>query len=210
MNVHVVIPTYNRPDKLAACLASIEAQTHPVTTWVVEDRHRQFAIGIWNELAPTVTDGAFVYICDDVELFPDCIEEAVRVMEAMYPDTDGVIGFNQANIQGKEGTAQSAMGMIGAKFLDRFPDRMPFCPDYSRFHFDSELGFYARSVRRFHFATTARLNHWHPTHYRDKMDETHRVVRDPVEVQEDHRMWGVRRSRGLVWGKDSTLVGRRC
>lgn len=207
--VHVVIPTYRRPEKLRRCLDSLEAQTHPAVriTWI-EDEAREFAIGIWNRTAPQVTDGAFCYLCDDVELFPDCLEKAARAMEERFPDTDGVVGLHQVNIQGKDGTSQSAMGLIGARFLDRFPGRRPFCPDYSRFHFDSELGQMARHLKRFHFAVDAKLNHYHPAHYRQEIDETHRIVRDRHQVGTDRRVWDLRRSRGLFWGIHPDLVGR--
>jgi cellulose synthase/poly-beta-1,6-N-acetylglucosamine synthase-like glycosyltransferase len=209
MKVHVVIPTYRRPEKLARCLASLERQTYPdVEVLAIEDEGREFAIGIWNRLAPTVTEGAFVYLCDDVELDPGCLAAAVEALSTRWPDTDGVIGFHQRNIQGKAGTAQSAMGMIGARFLDRFPGRQPFCPDYSRFHFDSELGVAARQLGRFHFCLAASLLHYHPAHYKAELDETHAVVRDPAEVQLDRVVWERRRAAGLVWGIHDTLIGR--
>ena len=200
--VHVVIPTWQRPTKLARCLDSLERQTHPDVriTWI-EDHDREFAIGIWNRVAPTITEGAFCYLCDDVEMEPGCLEAACAALVSRWPDTDGVVGLHQVGIQGKKGTAQSAMGLIGAKFLDRFPGRVPFCPEYRRFHFDSELGLYARKVGRFHFAEEARLIHYHPAHYPGEKDATHEVVREAGPVAEDRRVWNERRAKGLLWGQ---------
>jgi hypothetical protein len=200
--VHVVIPTWQRPAKLARCLDSLERQTHPDVRIVwIEDHDREFAIGIWNRVAPTITEGAFCYLCDDVEMEPGCLEAACAALVSRWPDTDGVVGLHQVGIQGKEGTAQSAMGLIGAKFLDRFPGRVPFCPEYRRFHFDSELGLYARTVGRFHFAEEARLIHYHPAHYPGEKDATHEVVREAGPVAEDRRVWNERRAKGLLWGQ---------
>lgn len=210
--VTVVIPTYKRPEKLARCLESIRAQDYParlIRVIAEEDIDREFAFGIWNRIIPTITEGIAVYLCDDVELDPGCIKAGVFALWSRWEDLDGVVGFNQRNIQGKAGTAQSAMGMIGAKFLDRFPERRPFCPDYARFHFDSELGHMARHIGRFHFEIKASLVHYHPAHHPDEMDETHHVVRDKVEQNEDGRLWKERRERGLWWGVDNELLGRQ-
>lgn len=207
--VAVSIPTWHRPGKLAAAIGSVVRQTvRPARLYFTEDHKREFAIGIWNRLAPEVTPegGAFVYMTDDAELDPGCLQWAWERLIALWPDTDGVIGFNQRNIQGKEGTAQSAMGMIGAKFLARFPGKRPFCPDYSRFHFDSELGLYARSLGRFSFEEPASLVHWHPAHYPEMMDSTHAVVRDRVVVALDQRVWEERRRLDLLWGRDENLI----
>jgi hypothetical protein len=209
VKLQVVIPTYRRPEKLARCLASLERQTHPdVEVLTIEDEGREFAIGIWNRLAPTVTEGAFVYLWDAVALSRGCGAAAAAALELRWPNTDGVIGLHQRNIQGKAGTAQSAMGVIGARFLDRFPGRQPFCPDYARFHFDSELGMAARQLGRFHFCTEASLVHYHPAHYKAEADETHAIVRDPAEMQLDRQVWERRRAARLLWGVDNTLVGR--
>lgn len=211
-DVVVVIPTYQRPEKLARCLESIHRQDLGglvMETVVVEDTTGRFAFGVWNDRAPQVTDGAFVYVCDDTELDPQCIRRAWDVLFRRWPDGDGVIGFNQRNVRGKSGTCRSAMGMVGARFLDRFDGRRPFCPDYSRFHADSELGLYARAVRRFHYETSASLVHYHPLHYPHLKDATHERVRNRVQVQEDRRVWTERRARGLLWGHSNTLIGRR-
>lgn len=210
--VTIVIPTYKRPRKLRRCIASIARQDYPeelIEVQAVEDRDREFTIGIWNRIIPTITEGIAVYLCDDVELDPGCIKAGACALWNLDRDLDAVVGFNQRNIQGKAGTAQSAMGMIGSKFLDRFPDRVPFCPDYARFHYDSELGHMARHLGRFKFEHKASLLHFHPHHHPDEMDETHRVLRDPIEVKEDKRVWDERRSRGLWWGIDNELIGRQ-
>jgi GT2 family glycosyltransferase len=201
--VHVVVPTYRRRAKLRACLASLMAQTYPVlSVSAVEDHTGQYAIGVWNEWAARVTAGAFVYLCDDVELDPCCIERAVDTLRARWPDTDGVVTFRQRNIR----QAQAAMGLIGARFLDRFDGRRPFCPEYSRFHFDSELGLAAKKLGRFHYERTATLVHHHPEHTDAPEDEAHARVRERAAVEADNVTWRRRRDAGLLWGVTDGLA----
>jgi hypothetical protein len=206
--VDIVIPTWKRPEKLARCLASIERQSYPgIRVHAVEDTDRLFAFGVWNRFLAHWTDGdLFVYLCDDTQLDQGCIAAAVREFENRWPDLDGVVGFHQSNIVGKGGWCSSAMGMIGRTFAERFPERQAFCPDYSRFHADSELGAYAREVGRFVYCPEASLVHYHPAHCKSEMDETHSVVRTPAEVQMDRETWNERQRRGLLWGRNFERV----
>ncbi len=211
MKIGIVIPTYKREEKLKRCLASLAKQTHKdIVVYVYHDDLRKFAIGIWNEWLkawPTqfpLVD-AFCYLCDDVEVDQTCFEAVNKLMMNRWPDTDGVVGLHQKNIANMNGWCQSAMGVVGRKFADRFPDRKIFCPVYQRFHFDSELGQYARSVGRFEYCLEASLWHHHPVYETNEMDETHRLVRDPQLVAADTAMYKVRHENGLIWGKTFEL-----
>jgi hypothetical protein len=210
--VDVVIPTWRRPEKLGRCLASLERQTHPgVRVHAVEDTDRLFAFGIWNRYLDTWVDGighgdAFVYLCDDTELDPHCIENAAEELECRWPDLDGMVGLHQSNIAGKGGWCRSAMAMVGRRFAERFPERQIMCPDYRRFHADSELGAFARSLGRFVYCEAASLIHYHPAHCKSEMDETHRAVRSAAEVARDKETWSLRQARGLLWGRSFERV----
>jgi hypothetical protein len=199
--VDIVIPTWRRPEKLARCIASIEHQTYPnIGIHAIEDTDRLFAFGVWNRFLRTWKGGdCFVYLCDDVELSPGCISAAISDLAQHWPDGDGMVGFHQS-ICGKDGWSASAMGLVGREFADRFPDRQLFCPDYTRFHADSELGAYARSQRRFSYCQAANLIHYHPAHVKSEMDETHRVVREPGAVAADKVSYEARKAGRLVWG----------
>lgn len=217
LRVDIVIPTWRRPEKLKRCLESIERQTHPhIRTHAVEDTDRLFAFGVWNrflrgwdgggdDIAPSTArpyGDLFCYLCDDVELDPGCIAAAAAVFEGCWPDLDGLVGLHQRNIAGKGGWCRSAMGVVGRAFAERFPDRQIFCPDYGRFHADSELGAYARHIGRFVYCEGASLVHYHPAHHKDEMDETHRAVRSAAEVQRDRETWNERQRRGWLWGRE--------
>ncbi len=209
--VLVVVPTWQRPEKLAACLASLQAQTYPnVEVLPVEDTDREFAFGIWNRIARNVGKGAFAYLCDDMEAAPDMIERAVSLLLSKWPNTDGLVGFRQ-NIQGLKGACDAAVGMIGARFLDRFPGRRPFCPEYSRFHADLELGRYAKKVHRFQMPDSVNLTHHHPKYEPDAMDLTHQIVRDEAAVARDDATLRRRKAKRLLWGtgRKQNLMRRR-
>jgi hypothetical protein len=233
----VVIPTYYRQEKLEKCLTSIQASVgvrdeirvfvycdngyrlgHGFKERITTDQSfkvivegmagQNKAFGIWNaHYFGWSPDGMF-YVCDDVELEPDCLATAITIFKDRFPDTDGVVGLNQQNIPaGQEGFSQSAMGLIGMGFSRRYPGGRCFCPDYSSFHADAELGLFARECGRFVFAGDARLTHHHPAHG-GEADETHAVVRVPAVVQKDRDVWNNRQAAGYLWGRNFKLVGR--
>ena len=197
--VDIVIPTWRRPEKLAACLSSINRQSYPnIGVHAIDDTDRLFAFGVWNRFLSSWTGDLFVYLCDDTELSPHCIAAAVHEFDR-WSYYDGLVGFCQ-QITGRSGWSASAMGMIGRGFVERFPYRQAFCPDYSRFHADSELGQYARHAGRFRHCDAASLIHHHPAHEKTAIDATHAVVREPNAVARDKRTYEARKARGLLWG----------
>lgn len=209
LRVDIVIPTWKRPGKLGECLRSIHAQDYKgeIVVHPIEDTDRLFAFGVWNRFLRSWEVGdLFAYLCDDVTLSPGCISAAVSVFERRFPDCDGVVGFHQSNIEGQSGWCRSAMGCVGRAFADRFADRQLFCPDFSRFHADSELGQFARDLDKFEYCREASLVHYHPAHTPGAMDETHGIVREPSKVARDKHAWEIRRERGHLWGRDFSLV----
>jgi hypothetical protein len=149
-----------------------------------------------------------ILLCDDTELYRDCLDQINRCAETLFPDTDGVIGLNQVNIKGGEGTSESAMVAVGRKFIERFGDHPLLCPDYQAFGADTELGKYAQSVGKFKFCEDAKLMHYHPSYFPNEMDETHNALRKNGEVHRDNKLYSRRvHSMKLLWGRDFTLVG---
>jgi glycosyltransferase involved in cell wall biosynthesis len=205
MQVDIVIPTLNRKVKLERCLTSIAKQTYKnIQVHVVEDTQRKQAFGIWNEfIAAHKGIQVFCYLCDDTELMPDCIEQAMAVL----PIENGVVGFNQS-IREKNGFCQSAMGIISGAFIRLFKGNPVFCPDYRSFHADSELGSFARSRNSFYFCKAAMLIHYHPAHYKDEIDETHKLVRNAEVVRKDRETYDTRKRMGYLWGNDFRRLTR--
>ena len=206
LHVDIVIPTWRRQEKLERCLDSIQRQTYPyINVHAINDVDRLFAFGVWNRFLadwdnPWRDGDCFVYICDDVELSPGCIAAALCDLERLWPDGDGMVGFHQSIAGRTDGWSASAMGLVGRAFAERFPDRQLFCPDYTRFHADAELGAYAKSLCRLSYCQGANLIHYHPAHVKSEMDETHRIVREPAAVAADKAAHEARKARGLVWG----------
>lgn len=199
MSLAVVIPTFNRFEKLANCIASVEAQVtdFPVRIHAIEDVDHLMAFGVWNKFLKENPGTNVAYICDDTVLRPNCLQAAWNALTKL--NMDGLVGFHQANIQGKSGTSQSAMGIIGTKFADRYPGRQVFCPLYTRFVADDELGQYARKLGKFIFCTEAQLDHYHPAHYKDLVDETHNLVREPLAVTRDRNLHKKRKAENRLW-----------
>lgn len=177
------------------------------TRQVLKKQHRAF--GIWNlHLRSMVADGIF-YICDDVELYPGCLMNAINDFKKLYPDTDGMIGINQCNIPlNDEGYSVFAMGLIGKRFAEHYTchHEACFCPDYKSFHADTELGLFAKSQNKFHYCQEAKLFHYHPAHCKEEIDETHNIVRKAEIVNKDRNTWNKRQKKGLLWGKSFELI----
>ena len=194
MNFDLVIPTYKRKDKLIRCLKSIP-RLNNLAIWVYFDNqdfetyeeliktdfrfysvipnNKQQAFGTWNyHLKVYFCADAMIYLCDDTEFFPDTFENLVKHFETKFPDTDGVVTFKQANIQGSD----SAMGCIGRKFAEHYPNKQCFNPNYVSFYADTDIGDYAKKLGKFYYAEDCLINHYHPQ-FSGEIDETHKIIR---------------------------------
>jgi hypothetical protein len=223
MTFDIVVPTYKRIKKLEAFLKSLEDQDRSnVKVWIYFDNndvegHKHFflhpmidechlletqhrAFGVWNKhYFPNMKADAMLYVCDDIEFMPDCLKNAKELFENKFPDSDGLLGLNQANITQGEGFSRYAMGILGRKYIEHFPKGQVFCPDYISFHADAEMGRYACSVGKFVFGENCNIFHNHPGHYKDQADDTHWVVRE--KSQDDRETYNERNKRGFLWGK---------
>jgi hypothetical protein len=139
------------------------------------------------------TEDAAIYAVDDIVFKPRSIETAVEEFKREFPDDFGVLGFSQdGNTFHPTGVA-----MVGGPFLDRYPQRHLFCPEY--FHFAAQE-VYAAAVHwgRFFLSRRARVYHFHPVYHQEEMDETHREAR--VHKHGDMRKKREREARGEIWG----------
>ena len=222
MKFDLVIPTYKRKEKLERCLKSInhpnvdiylyfdnndvesynyfESNYPEVTCYIMDKQYRAFRI--WNYHLKTLKSSGMIYLCDDVELYPDALNNLFQAFETKFPDTDGVVTFNQANLPTG---SDSAMGLILRKFANRYPNNQCFCPVYVSFYADSEIGDYAKKLGKFHYCEEAKLIHYHPAFYKEEADEAHRIVRDSNQGI-DKRVNAERKKRGLLWGESLTLI----
>ena len=235
----VAIPSFRRPDKLIRCIDSFLKSDHEGVvlhlgfdggdreSWAKVREHlgteevvvchefpgQNRAFRIWNdilcrEMGESVK--GMIFICDDTELDKDCLRVAIKELGKRFPDTDGVIGFNQQNIyekRGFSGFCKAGMGLIGKKFADRFPNRQVFCPDYTSFKSDRELLEFSEKHKLFYWSGEARLKHHHPRFggIEGVVDEAHLKVRDG-NSNEDKEIYIRRKKKGYLWGENFKLL----
>lgn len=226
MTFDIVIPTYKRKDKLIRLLKSIpdkkeykvfvyfdnqDIETYYEIDKLLPDIYYKYvcpykfqAFGIWNHhLQNNFYSDIFVYICDDAELFPDTLENVEKHFVEKFPDTDGIVTFKQANIQGTD----SAMGCVGYKFAQRYPRWQVFNPNYISFFADTDLGDYAKKLGRFYYGEDCLINHYHPGAYKEEVDETHKIIRGQDKVI-DAKINRIRKEKGLLYPINLEMIDR--
>lgn len=214
MHINVLIPTYNRLELLLQTIKTIRnshykdlsifviidgneklitpLQQQPIALLINKTR-RDWVYSINRALQFAVSD-AVIYASDDLKFSPVCIGRTVARLQQVAPDTDALIAIKQ-NIVG----CSTAFGLLGRKFIERFPGRRVMCPDYIHFGGDSELGRYARHIGKLFITEGAEV-----IHERLMKDETHRLAKT-VE-RRDFNMITERRKLGLLWGRDPKLI----
>ncbi|KKL53692.1 hypothetical protein LCGC14_2272860, partial [marine sediment metagenome] len=117
-----MIPTYKRFAKLCRCIESIFHQTHQdFDIYVIFDnsnyrtyerlekkykeqinynvlKNQNYVIGIWNWFTKNhfyEIPESMIWLCDDTELYPNCLEELNKFYTKHFPYLDGVIGIKQ-------------------------------------------------------------------------------------------------------------------
>ena len=130
----------------------------------------------------------YFYASDDLGFRSDTITKAMADMKRLFPDGDGVIGITQQ--LGK--FCPAAFGLVGRKWVNRFPNRQMMYPKYIHFCSDSELWRYSRSIKRFHLSK-ASVHHNRPFDNCKKLAQT--------TLTRDRRIWFPRRDSGKFWPK---------
>jgi hypothetical protein len=222
-HITIVIPTRNRWQKLANTLDTIPVRSF-ISVLVVCDgdpeTHRRIrglqasqirsllvnrhmgSVYCRNLVIPDCPDGV-LYAVDDIEFQPGAIRSALACFNQHFPDDDGVVGFHQ--IECGDNYHPSGVALLGKRFVDRYPNRQPFCPEY--FHFAAqEIHWLAAPCGKFVLCRDAALLHNHPSFVkrggRDpeqcSMDSTHQDARE--RAAQDKVIRERRKAAGLVWG----------
>lgn len=223
-HITVVIPTRRRLKKVLRVLSTIPATGIQPMNWLsvrvicdgdldcyVELRKRyggneQVAITLVekhsgavfcrNHSIPTVRDG-LLYATDDIIFRPGTFEQALKIFNLHFPDDDGVLGFRQEGTGGN--FHPTGVALMGSRFLDRYPGRMPFFTGY--YHFSAqEVHWLAAKLERFAALEEPPIFHYHPAFYREEKDKTHREARK--RRSEDRMLKNKRKEMGLIWGWD--------
>lgn len=213
MLVTVLISTYDRLESLRKCIKSIiESEYEDVEIFVVVDGNKELFTKLLAEPINTILNkermdyvfsmnrglremeikDAVLYASDDLVFAPDCISQAVAALQKHFPDGDGLIGLAQTRI------TKGAFGLMGRKFIERFPNQQVFYPEYIHYAGDTELEQYAIFLNRFHWCKTAFVKH--PT----LKDSTY-VFGHEIRPH-DSAIYRARQAKGLLWGKSFELL----
>lgn len=215
-HVNVCIPTFDRFDLIRQTIRSILGGNYrPISITIIVDaglkayydrlwkyyKIKPFANVklIFNEKRlgwPRSTNRIFretdhdyyLYASDDLIFRPDTITKLMADMNKHFPDGDGVIGITQ-NL-GK--FCPAAFGLVGRKWINRFPNRQMMYPKYIHFCSDSELWRYSRSIKRF-YLSKATVHHNRPFDNCKKLAQT--------TLTRDRRIWFPRRDAEKFWPK---------
>jgi hypothetical protein len=227
MKILIGIATYKRPEKLKRLLRSIENQNYKnfdvaiafdngdiesisalgewnIPLFLCVMPKQSYVIGCWNKLHQLKGYDAHLMLCDDVELFPDCLENAVKELEEKFPDLDGVIGITQ-ECPGRLDYTYKPFGqtLMGRKFIDRYKEvnYQVCCPYYVHFSQDCEMWQFMSELGKTYHSDKARLYHYHPAFKPEEIDATHAIVRVPTIFQKDIETFKKRQAEGKLWGR---------
>jgi len=216
MHVNIIISTLDRMDALKMTINSLlESSYKDISIHVMVDGNpemyeklknshndniniyknakRKDVIYSLNKILINIKKECILYASDDLIFHNDCIEVAFCAMKRRFPDTDGVIGLNQ--IQGGISKGRKyAFGLIGKKFVERFMNKELFCPEYIHFNGDREMGLYAMEIGKFHYCTSAKVDHIRLS------DETTRLGK--TVYKGDKIRFRKRQQNQLLWGRN--------
>lgn len=212
MKIEIIIATRNRYGKLLKTLDSIpdkyqvkiicdgdldtfrELLHHKKNfALLLYNEFKQGAVSTRNTICETCSH-SLIYSTDDMTFNDGAIEQAENEFNDLFPDTDGVLGFTQT---GNRKFHPAGVALVGKKFLDRYPGRHLFFPDY--YHFAcQEIYWLADKLNKFHFSEKAIINHMNPMVNPEHMDQTHHDGR--IFKDKDHALIKDRLAKGLIWG----------
>ena len=152
-----------------------------------------------NEYIKTL-DKAFLMGADDMIFHSGAVQIAIEAMNNVFPNENGVIGFNQVNL---ENSCEAGFTLIGRKFIDHLRPHGLFCPDYKHYYADTELHKFATTFGRFRFIKEAKIDHYHFSVTGEK-DSTALISQQSRE--EDKETAKKREEQGLLWGRDFTRI----
>lgn len=227
IQIDVVIPTYKRSLKLQNSIKTIyqaKKDRHNINLYIYFSNYDELRIfnnfnhwikkhivnnykvpEFWNSHLKNMVSDVMIYLNDDVLVEKDFFEIIERDFIKIFPDLDGIMGINQSNLISNQ-KLDSAYGIIGKKYLERFPDKNPWCTDYYRFFADKELGEYAKSINKFYYNENIKITHLHPSIDHRQIDETHLIVRQ--WLKQDQITYQERQKKGWLWGKNYNLLSK--
>jgi hypothetical protein len=200
--IEVFAPTLNRPEaarRLEVALEGVDVpQGYTMRVNVQRETEPRALTAIVNEAAARSDAEILVVLADHIVPEKDFLLPVAAAFEAKFPDYDGMVGLNIANMEPLPGVREYCFFAVGKAFRGHFPECRIFCPDYYHFSADTELGEYAVSVSRFHYAEDARINTFHVNNGLAPRDETWKASRS--RRREDAAVREARQQKRYTWG----------
>lgn len=131
----------------------------------------------------------YLYASDDLIFRPNTITKSMVDMKRHFPDGDGVIGITQENILHG---CKTAFGLVGRKWVNRFPKRQMFNPKYVHFCSDSELLYYSRQIHRLYLSKAS-------IYHNRQHDDCKKLAQ--TTLVRDRQIWRPRRKAMKLWPK---------
>lgn len=219
--LNIVVPTRNRFDKLVEMLKTIpqyewmelhlgfdgdrtsfEWFSQNSGYWKGEKANLYFSptqIGSikMRNMMTAHCEGAILWATDDIKFRRGSIEAAWSRLWIAFPDGDGVVGFRVINAKPLTNFCWTGVGIMGGKFLARYPKKMISFPGY--FHFGTrEIETLSKRLKKLWREPDALIFHDHPDFNPKAMDATHMEAR--AHHEQDVRIKKDRLKQGLIWG----------
>ena len=139
-----------------------------------------------NRVLSEFTSSYYIYAADDIFFPHNCIESALLTMQDKFPDGLGVVTLGRK--------PRCIFGLMGDKFINLFPRRQVFCPDYTHFCSDTELLHTVKKLELFAYPPNRESQ---VIHKRTK-DITYLLSREVRD--KDFQTRYERQDKGYLWG----------
>lgn len=221
MHINIMIATHDRWKLLKQTLKSLGRSTHKdFSVHVIVDGNpvmipdwlrkadvnlivlpdRVDVVAAYGVYTRTCESGWLINASDDLVFHPECLSAAVQTMNARFSRSMGVVGINQLQ-NGSPRGRHYAFSLMNRRYIDHFPDRIIFCPDYVHYCSDMEHGIFAQTVRCFFYCRSAMVDH-----IRVNDMTTQLGLR---EYKKDRDIYRIRKNKGFLWGKTFDLIRRK-
>lgn len=180
-NVTIIIP-YIRPEKLKNCIEAIQADGFEGTIYALQDIAHVGCPRMVKHMMENVKTDLVMFLGDDTVPEPGLMGAALEVME-LLPDGMGVVGLNT--------DGESKQHWMAHKSMLPLLDGEFFHTGYKHCFCDDELRDRAQELKRWAYATKAKVKHDHPI----KTGETDTSYDSAYSAYWDDRAIYVRRKR---------------
>jgi len=190
-NVHIVVVADGNLDIFETVGTYFENKESENVTIILNKERKDWVFSV-NRVLKEFNSDFYIYAADDLFFPPACIKYAMIKMGERFPDGVGVVSIGKKH--------RCAFGLFGHKFVECFPDRQVFCPDYVHYGSDTELWRTVSKLERFAFIAhrPSSVNH------KRIKDETWRLAEE--NRTRDQAIFYQREEMGLNWGIDFKLI----